>query len=51
MAMRSNLTNVNYSTSGAVFASRMEQAASHSHCSIDLSVLLGMEFLMIDESR
>jgi hypothetical protein len=32
----------------ASFAPRMEQAASHSHCSIDLSVLLSIGFLIKD---
>ncbi len=45
MRMRSNLTNVDYSMSGRQDAPRMEQAASHSHCLIDLSVLLGIGFL------
>jgi hypothetical protein len=55
MAMRNRLANVNYSMRGAKDTLRMEQAASHSHCSIDLSddlsALLGIEFLMNEESR
>lgn len=35
MAMRDNLTNVDYSTRDVSFASRMEQAASHSPCDDD----------------
>ena len=44
MAMRNNLACVNYSMRSVKDALWMEQAASHSHCSIDLSVLLGIEF-------
>ncbi len=48
MAMRSNLTNVDYSMREVQDALRMEQAEFHSHRSIDLSVVLGIRFLMKD---